>query len=80
MIINSGTAALKLDGSHVVADDNAVRMRTKLGLNVVVPREELSKGRISSPNWSGQFPLDRKVVEYLCQYLTSADAKDRVAD
>jgi epoxyqueuosine reductase len=45
LIINSGTAALRLDGSHVVADDNTVRVRTPFGLHVVVPREELSKGR-----------------------------------
>ena len=80
LIINSGTAALKLDGAHVMADDNAVRMRTPFGLNVVVPREELSKGQIKKPNWPGQFPLDREVIEYLCQHLNSADAKNRAAD
>lgn len=76
LIINSGTAALKLDGSHVVAEDNPVRMRTPFGLHVVVPREELSKGRINSLNWPGQFPLDRDVIKYLCQHLNSADAKN----
>jgi epoxyqueuosine reductase len=80
LIINSGTVALKLDGSHVVADDNAVGIRTPFGLHVVVPCEELSKGRIDSPNWPGQFPLDREVIEYLCQHLNSADAKNRAAD
>jgi hypothetical protein len=80
LIINSGTAALKLDGSHVVADDNAVRMRTPAGLHVVVPREELSRGRINGPNWPGQFPLDRKVIEYLCQHFNSADARNHAAD
>jgi epoxyqueuosine reductase len=80
LIISSGTAALKLDGSHVVADDNAVRMRTPFGLHVVVPREELSKGRIINPNWPGQFPLDREVIDYLCQHLNSADEKNRAAD
>lgn len=80
LIINSGTVALKLDGAHVMADDNAVRMRTPFGLNVVVPREELSKGQIKKPNWPGQFPLDREVIEYLCQHLNSADAKNRAAD
>jgi len=80
LIVNSGTAGLKFDGSHVVADDNAVRMRTPFGLHVVVWREELSKGRINNPNWPGQFPLDREVIEYLCQHLNSADAKKRAAD
>lgn len=80
LIVNSGTAALKLDGSHVVADDAAVRMRTPFELHVVVPREELSKGRINNPNWPGQFPLDREVINYLCQQLNSADAKNRATD
>jgi hypothetical protein len=80
LITNSGTAALKLDGSHVVADNNAVRMRVPFGLHVVVPREELSKGRTKNPNWPGQFPLDREVIEYLCRHLNPADAKNRVAE
>jgi hypothetical protein len=74
-IINSGTAALKLDGSHVVADYNCVKIQTPFGLHVVVPRDELSKGRVKHPSWPGQFPLDRGVIEYLCQHLNSADAK-----
>jgi epoxyqueuosine reductase QueG len=80
LIINSGTAALALDGSHVVADDNAVRMRTPFGLHVIVPCEELSKGRINRPNWPGQFPLDRAVIEYLCRHLDSAEAKNGAVD
>jgi hypothetical protein len=80
LIINSGTAALKFDGSHVVADDTAVKMRTPFGFHVVVPREELSKGRMNNPHWPGQFPLDREVIEYLCQHLNSADAKNRATD
>ena len=75
LIINSGTAALKLDGSHVVAEDNAVRMRTPFGLHVVVPHEELSNNRINSQRWPGQFLLDRKVIEHICQQLNSADEK-----
>ena len=48
LIVNSGTAALKLDGSHDVAAEKAVEVRTPFGLNVVVPREELSQiGRAS---------------------------------
>ena len=73
-IINSGTAALKLDGSHVVADDNCVKIQTPFGLHVVVPREELSKKRVKNPNWSGQFPLDRQVIEYLYQQPGGADS------
>ena len=80
LIINSGTAALMLDGSHVKADDNAVRARTPFGLDVVVPREELSKKRTENPNRSGQFPLDREVIEHLCQHRNSAEAKSRSAD
>ena len=73
LIVNSGTAALKLDGSHDVAADKAVEVRTPFGLNVVVPREELSQGRPKTRNWPGQFPLDREVIEYLCQQISGAD-------
>ena len=74
LITNSGAAGLKLDGSHVVTDDKAVRVRTPFGLQVVVPREELSAGRKEGPIWPGQFPLDRETIEYLCQNLDSAEA------
>ena len=80
LIVNSGTAVLKLDGSHDVAAEEAVEVRTPFGLNVVVPREELSQGRPKTRNWPGQFPLDREVIEYLCQHVNSADAKSRAAD
>lgn len=80
LIINSGTAALKMDGSHVVADDNAVRMPTPFGLDVVVPLEELSRKGIKNLDWQGQFPLDREVIEYVCQHMQSADAKKRADD
>jgi len=71
---------LRLDGSHVVADDNTVRVRTPFALHVVVPREELSKGRTKNPHRLGQSPLDREVIEHLCQHLNSADAKNSAAD
>ncbi len=73
LIINSGTAALKMDGSHEVADENAVEVPTPFGLHVVVPREELSEGQPKIRKWPGQFPLDRKVIEYLCQQISGAD-------
>jgi hypothetical protein len=75
LIINSGTTALKLDGSHVVADENAVRTRTPFGLDVVVPREELSKEQTKKQKWQGQFPLDQAVIEYLCLHLNSTDTQ-----
>jgi epoxyqueuosine reductase len=80
LIVNSGTAALKLDGSHEVGDEKAVEVPTPFGLNVVVPREELLEGRTKTRKWSGQFPLDREVIEYLCQHLNSAGAKGSAAD
>jgi len=80
LIINSGTAALKLDGSHEVADENAVEVRTPFGLRVVVTSEELSEGRPMTRKWPGQFPLDREVIEYLCQHFNSTDAKGCAAD
>jgi len=76
LIINSGNAALKLDGSHEVADGNALEVQTPFELRVVVPREELSKSRPKTRRkWPGQFPLDREVIRYLCQQFNSVDAK-----
>ena len=78
--MNSGSAALKMDGSHVVADENACEVPTPFGLRAIIPREELVKERIQAPDWPGQFPLDREVIEYLRQHLNTAGAKSRVAD
>lgn len=64
LITHSGTAALTLDGSHVVASENAVEVATPFGVNVVVEHE----GEISeepSETQPRQFPLDREVVQYL---------------
>ncbi len=80
IIMNSGTAALKLDGTHAVADDNAREVLTPFGLRVVIPSEELSKKPLKNQKWPGQFPLDREVIEYICQQFNSADAKDHAAD
>lgn len=64
MIKESGTAALKQDGSHVIADKNAIEVKTPYGVNVVFEHDkqlEYSKGI----QWQGQFPLDREVIEYI---------------
>ncbi len=65
LIVNSGTAALMLDGSHDVVAEKVVEVGTPFGLNVVIPRGELSYGRPKTRKWPGQFPLDREVIEYL---------------
>jgi len=80
LITRSGTAGLKLDGSHVVADADAVQLETPFGLQVVVPRRELAQGRIKAPDWPGQFPLDREVIRYISQHLDAADGKKHTAD
>jgi epoxyqueuosine reductase len=80
LIINSGTVALKLDGSHEAANENAIEVPTPYGIRVAVTQEDLSGGRPIARKWPGQFPLDREVIEYLCQHANSADAKDRAAD
>jgi epoxyqueuosine reductase len=80
LIINSGIAALKLDGTHEVVDDNACEVPTPFGLRVVIPSEELSKKPPKNQTWPGQFPLDREVIKYICQHSNSADAKDCDAD
>lgn len=67
LITNSGTVALKLDGSHQVADKTAVEVQTPFGLRVVVPPEALARGGATHLEWPGQFPLDREVIQYLSQ-------------
>ncbi|MFW2367257.1 MAG: hypothetical protein ACN4GW_12625 [Desulforhopalus sp.] len=64
LITHSGTAALKLDGSHVVAHESAVEVGTPFGVNVVVEHGEQVVGQ-PGDKWPGQFPLDRDVIEYL---------------
>jgi len=76
LIVNSGTAALKLDGLHVVADENAAEMQTPYGLSVIVPQEELSEGRPEVREWPGQFPLDREVIEYLRRHRNPPEAEE----
>ncbi len=80
LITDSGTVALRLDGSHQVADKNAIEMQTPFGLSVVVASEELSNEQPKTRKWPGQFPLDREVTQYLCQQFNSAEAKDHAAD
>ncbi|MCP4366099.1 MAG: hypothetical protein GY800_12490, partial [Planctomycetes bacterium] len=80
LIVNSGTAALMLDGSHDVVAEKVVEMRTPFGLNVVIPREELSEGRPKTRKWPGQFPLDREVIDYIYRHTNSADTKGNAVD
>ncbi len=65
LIIKSGTAALKLDGSHVVANENAIEVPTPFGLNVILQNSELSEEKLITREWPGQFPLDREVIKHL---------------
>lgn len=71
LITNSGTAALRMDGSHVVASDNAVEVTTPFGMNVVVERGEKSVA-VSKHKWPNLFPLDREVIDYINR-LNSAE-------
>ncbi|WP_300674815.1 hypothetical protein [Desulfoluna sp.] len=71
LIINSGTVALKLDGTHVVAEENACEVPTPFGLNVIISPKELSKKDPKIQKWPGQFPLDRDVIKYLRQPFNS---------
>jgi hypothetical protein len=80
LIINSGTAALKFDGSHKVADEDTVEMPTPFGLRVVVEQEDLTGNQTKAGKWPGQFPLDRAVIEYLSKQINSADAKNCADD
>jgi len=79
-IVHSGTAALELDGSHTVADEKAVKIRTPFGLNVVVARELMPQERPRPGKSRGQFPLDREVIEYLCQLSQSEWKKEYPED
>ena len=76
-IVNAGTAALRLDGSHVVADENAVEIQTPFGLSVVVPGEALSNGKKRTEESPGQFPLDREVIRYVAEQAESVDEKGK---
>jgi len=64
-IANSGTAALKRDGSHVVAGTDAMVVPTPFGLRVVVPKGEFAHKEATLHPWPGQFPLDREAIAYL---------------
>lgn len=71
-IVNSGTAALKLDGSHVMADADVCELPTPYGLRVMVPCGELTQKPKKIPRWPGQFPLDREVIRYLRREAASS--------
>ncbi len=43
LIINSGTAALRPDGSHMVSGNNIVEVQTPFGLNVVIQNSAISE-------------------------------------
>jgi len=75
-ITRSGTAALKRDGSHMVADANTVEVATPFSLNVVVPRGEFSGKASALHPWPGQFPLDREVIAYLDGQNDSGEERD----
>ncbi len=71
-IVESGTAALKPDGSHVVADENAIEIETPYGLNAVFEHEKRPVNNMEK-KWQGQFPLDREVIKYI---LLNSDLKN----
>ncbi len=73
-IANSGTAALKLDGSHVVAPKSASCEKTPFGMDVVVDQDG-QVGQLSENRKSGLFPLDRDVIEYLLKHSYPVDTK-----
>jgi epoxyqueuosine reductase QueG len=64
-IHSSGTAGLRFDGEHVVADDSAVEIPTPFGVRVVVPGSELTGPTTPEARWPGQFPLDREVIRHV---------------
>jgi len=65
LIINSGTVALRLDGSHAVSDNNAIDVQTPYALNVVLQKSSPSEEQTKPREWPGQFPLDREVIKFL---------------
>lgn len=79
-IVNSGTVALKLEGSHVVADENACEVTTPFGLNVITSPEELSDKNPDTDKSQGQFPLDREVIKFLRQQFNSNSVQDLASD
>ena len=79
-IVQSGTAALQLDGSHVAANEKTLEIPTPFGLRVVVPQAEQSRRRLKELKWPGQFPLDREVIAYLHRYFDSAGGQSVLTD
>ncbi len=71
-IVHSGTVALQLDGSHVIADAPIEEVPTPFGLRVAVLQAERVAPKRGQSTWPGQFPLDRAVIQYLRQLYRSA--------
>ena len=63
-----------------LAEENAIRKPTPFGVDVIVPREELTKELVAEQSWPGQFLLDKEVIEYLRQDLDSAATEKRKDD
>jgi ferredoxin len=86
-IYASGTAALTLDGSHVVADERAVEMDTPFGLKIVIgskPRSDLQDSP-EGPNRESYpqkplplkpFPLEQEALEFIRRKLQTDRPKD----
>ncbi len=64
-IVNSGKAALYIDGEHRVAPDESTEIATPFGVRAVIPKSELGETISKLPEWPGQFPLDREVIKYV---------------
>jgi epoxyqueuosine reductase len=65
---DSGIAALRSDGMHVVAEGKTVEVQTPFAVKVVVQEEELEQlGEIGSDavTPAGRWPLDREVLAWL---------------
>jgi epoxyqueuosine reductase len=73
LIVNSGTAALKMDGSHQVAGDDCVEFSTPYGMNVVIKKETAPARQ---ERWPGQFPLDREAIAHVMHQLKLAEDGD----
>jgi epoxyqueuosine reductase QueG len=73
-ILRSGTAALGMDGRHLVAGEDAIAVPTPFGLNLVVaPGRHPPQAATSDPG-AEQSPLEKASLKYIADRIAAAVA------
>ena len=71
LLLDSGTAALRLDGSYEVAGGDVIEIPTPFEVRAVISKGELTEMPGEAPNKPDLFPLDREVVRYIIAHRES---------